>query len=64
MADKLNIISSDYLSDVSESEINALIDQIIEKSKNNMDEICALTLECTALLSSAENRSEACYLPL
>ena len=59
MADKLNIISSDYLTDVSESEINALIDQIIEKSKNNMDEICALTLECTALLSSAENRSEA-----
>lgn len=57
MADNLSIVSSDLLTDVSEKEVNALIEQMIEKSKNNMEEICELTLECTTLLSSAESRT-------
>lgn len=59
MAKELSIISSDLLTNVSETEVNALIEQMIEKSKNNMEEICELTLECTTLLSSAESRSTA-----
>lgn len=59
MAEELRVISSDLLTDVSKSEVNELIEQMIEKSKNNMEEICELTLECTTLLSSAENRSTA-----
>jgi len=59
MTEELSIISSDLLTDVSETEVNGLIDQMIEKSKNNMEEICELTLECTTLLSSAESRSAA-----
>lgn len=59
MTDELRIISSEALTNVSEKEVNALIDQIVEKSKENMDEICELTLECTSLLSSAESRSSA-----
>lgn len=59
MTEELSIISSDLLTDVSETEVNRLIDQMIEKSKNNMEEICELTLECTTLLSSAESRSAA-----
>ena len=57
MADNLSIVSSDLLTDVSEKEVNVLIEQMIEKSKNNMEEICELTLECTSLLSSAESRT-------
>lgn len=38
MADNLSIVSSDLLTDVSEKEVNALIEQMIEKSKNNMEE--------------------------
>ena len=59
MAEKLSIISSNLLTNVSESEVNELINQMVEKSKNNMEEICELTLECTTLLSSAESRSTA-----
>ena len=59
MAEELRIISSDLLTDVSKDEVNELIEQMIEKSKNNMEEICELTLECTTLLSSAESRSTA-----
>lgn len=59
MAEELSIISSNLLTNVSESEINELINQMVEKSKNNMEEICELTLECTTLLSSAESRSTA-----
>lgn len=59
MAEELSIISSNLLTNVSESEVNELIEQMVEKSKNNMEEICELTLECTALLSSAESRSTA-----
>lgn len=59
MADELSIISANYLSNVSAGEINALIDKIVESSKDNMEEICNLTLECTTLLSSAESRSLA-----
>lgn len=59
MAVELNIISSNLLTNVSESEVNNLIEEMVEKSKNNMEEICNLTLECTTLLSSAESRSKA-----
>ena len=59
MARELSIISSNLLMDVRESEVNVLIEQMVEKSKNNMEEITELTLECTTLLSSAENRSVA-----
>lgn len=59
MAELLNVISSYALTDVSATEVNALIDQIIEKSKNNAKEISELTLECTSLLTSAENKSNA-----
>ena len=59
MAEALSIISSNLLTNVSESEVNELIEQMVEKSKNNMEEICELTLECTTLLSSAESRSTA-----
>lgn len=59
MAEELSIISSSMLTDVSEMEVNALIEKIVDSSKNNMDEICELTLECTTLLSSAESRSTA-----
>lgn len=59
MAEELKIISSELLSNVSEVEVNQLINQMVEKSKENMDEICELTLECTSLLSSAESRSAA-----
>ena len=33
MTEELSIISSDLLTDVSETEVNRLIDQMIEKSK-------------------------------
>lgn len=59
MAEKLSIISPNLLTNVSESEVNKLINQMVEKSKNNLEEICELTLECTTLLSSTESRSTA-----
>ena len=59
MAEELSIISSNLLTNVSESEVNELINQMVEKSKYNMEEICELILECTTLLSSAESRSTA-----
>ena len=59
MAEELNIISSSMLTDVSETEINSLIEKIVASSKNNMEEICELTVECTTLLASAESRSTA-----
>ncbi len=59
MAEKLSIISPNLLTNVSESEVNNLINQMVEKSKNNLEEICELTLECTTLLSSTESRSTA-----
>ena len=59
MAEELSIISSSMLTDVSETEINSLIEKIVASSKNNMDEICELTVECTTLLASAESRSTA-----
>lgn len=59
MAELLNVVSSYALTDVSATEINSLINQIIEKSKNNAEEISELTLECTSLLTSAENKSNA-----
>lgn len=59
MAKELSIISSNLLMDVKESEVNGLIERMVEKSKSNMEEITELTLECTTLLSSAENRSVA-----
>lgn len=59
MADELSLISSGLLTNVSENEVNKLAAQMVEKSKNNMEEICELTLECTTLLSSAESRSAA-----
>lgn len=59
MVEKLSIISPNLLTNVSESEVNKLINQMVEKSKNNLEEICELTLECTTLLSSTESRSTA-----
>ena len=44
MAEELKIIDPDLLTDVSETEINTLIEKMIEKSKDNMEEICELTL--------------------
>lgn len=57
MEKELAIISSDLVSKEDKQEIDLVINQIIESSKKNMDEICELTLECTSLLTSAENRS-------
>ena len=59
MADLLNIVSSNTLTDVSSNEISALIDKMIEKSKNNAEQISELTLECTSLLTSAQNKSDS-----
>ena len=59
MAELLNVVSSYALTDITESEINTVINEIIEKSKNNVSEISELTLECTSLLTSAENKSRA-----
>lgn len=59
MAEELKIISENLLTGVSETEVNSLIEKMIDESKENMDEICELTLECTTLLSSAENRTSA-----
>lgn len=59
MAELLNIVSSYALTNVSPNEVGALIDQMIEKSKDNAEEISELTLECTSLLTSAKNKSKA-----
>lgn len=59
MTKDLAIISSELVSKENKHEIDAVINQIIETSKQNMDEICDLTFECTALLASAQNRSTA-----
>lgn len=59
MADELTIIPSTMLTDVSEEEINSLIEKVVEDSKGNLDELSELTLECTSLLTSAESRSTA-----
>lgn len=57
MADNLNIVSSELLSEIKEQDVNSLINQMIEKSKDNIEEISELTLECTTLLASAESRT-------
>ena len=59
MAELLNIVPSNMLTNVSPKEIDAVIDQLIEKSKDNIEEISELTLECTSLLTSAQNKSDA-----
>lgn len=59
MADELNVISSELLVDVRETEVKQLINEIVEASKENMDEICELTLECTTLLTAAQGRQTA-----
>ena len=59
MAEKLNLVPSNMLTDISEVEVNEVIDQIVEKSKDNMEEICELTFECTSLLSSAESKANS-----
>ena len=59
MAEKLSLIPSSMLTDVNEVEVNEVINQIVEKSKGNMEEICELTLECTSLLSSADSKANA-----
>ena len=59
MAEELSVISASCLTEVSAGEVNALIDKIVDSSKENMEEICELTLECTTLLSSAESQSNA-----
>lgn len=57
MADELKLVSPELLTDINEKEVSVLISQIMEKSNKNMEGICELTLECTALLASAENRT-------
>lgn len=59
MTELLNNAPSYALKDISANEVNALINQVIEKNKNNMEELSELTLECTALLKSAQNKSNA-----
>jgi len=59
MIEELSIISSKELSNVSENDVNCLVVELIDKSKTNMLEMCDLTLECTALLTSAQNRSDS-----
>lgn len=59
MAEELSIISANMLTNVNEDEVNSLIEKMVVSSKDNMDDICELTLECTTLLSSAESRSTA-----
>lgn len=59
MAEYLDIVSSYSLSEVTKDEVSELIDKMIEKSKNNAEEISELALECTSLLTSAQNRSNA-----
>lgn len=54
---ELKVITPDLLSNISETEINSLIEQIVEKSKKNIEKICELTLECTSFLSSADSSS-------
>ena len=46
MIDELSIIPSEVLTNVSKTEVNELINELVEKSKNNMEEICELTVEC------------------
>lgn len=58
MSEELNIISPAALVDINKNEVNQLVNQIVDKSKNNMEEICELTLECTTLLSSSESRTK------
>ena len=58
MDKELNVISAESLNNVSESDINELIEQMVKKSNENMEEICELTFECTSLLTSAESRSK------
>ena len=59
MIDELSIIPSEVLTNVSKTEVNELINELVEKSKNNMEEICELTVECTTLLASSESKSKA-----
>lgn len=57
MDEKLSIVPSYLLKDIGEKEVDSLIGKIIEESKNNMEEISELMLECTSLLASAGNRA-------
>lgn len=57
MDKKLNLVPSYLLKNISEKEVGSLIEKMIEESKNNMEEISELTLECTSLLASAESRA-------
>lgn len=56
MANELSIICNDQLSTISDTDIDALIEKSLIISKNNIDEICDLALECTSILASSENR--------
>lgn len=58
MNNELNIISSNTLVEVNGAEIDQIIGEIIEKSKGNLQEIEALTLESVSLLTSAEARAK------
>lgn len=40
MDKELNVISAESLNNVSESDINELIEQMVKKSNENMEEIC------------------------
>lgn len=57
MSDELRIISESELKQLDGKEVAELINQIMEESKDNIEEISILTLECTTLLASADIRS-------
>jgi len=59
MAERLSVIQSSELNGVKADDIERLIDKVIGRTKNNTEEICELTLECTAMLTSAHNKAEA-----
>lgn len=59
MAEELKIISNELITSDTENEVNAVIEKMIEKSKENIEQMCELTLECTAFLSSADSRASA-----
>lgn len=59
MTNELQIISPDELKSIDAKDIEVVIDNIVQSSKANMEEIGQLALESTALLTSSSAHSEA-----
>lgn len=57
--DGLNVILREDVKVVNPGEIDAVIEKMIQESKSNYAEIEGMALDCSAALSSAENRSAA-----